>query len=171
MSDHIQSPCSLISSQTHVDHHDVQMPESVHEQYVPQQCFCENAMFAAYCNIPIDFVQSRKSSLRPTATAFDDILIQSYRVAQNVTGDGNCYFRCLSLYFFGTEDFHSQIRKTIVDFMITHINVFSRDIHESNRCLTVNEYINSMSLTNGVLNSWATDIEIEVTATKLVKRS
>ena len=134
---------------------------------VSTQCYCQYEMFAPCCNIPREVLPDEQDGIIVAETYFDSILHLSNRIAQNVTGDGNCYFRCLSRHFLGTEDFHVPIRETIVNFMITHMDVFSRDIHQSNRRLTVNEYIHNMLLTNGSLSSWATDIEIEATATLL----
>ena len=88
------------------------------------QCYCENEMFAPCCNIPIEMIQGKHihNLIRLTETDFDHILHLSNRVAQNVAGDGNCYFRCLNEL--GTEEFHAPIRERIVNFMISHMNVF-----------------------------------------------
>ena len=134
---------------------------------VSAHCYCENKLFASYCNVPRELIQGKQVLARSTATPFDNILHLSNRVAQNVLGDGNCFFRCLSQYFLGTEEFHRHIREKIVNFMITHIDVFSRYISQNNRHLTVNEYLLNMSSTHGSIASWATDVEIEATATLL----
>ena len=32
---------------------------------------------------------------------------------KQITGDGNCYYRCLSYYYRGTEDYHLEFRQLI----------------------------------------------------------
>jgi hypothetical protein len=44
-------------------------------------------------------------------------LTDEQRCIINVKGDGNCFFRCVSVYMFGTEKLHQHIRRTIVSFM------------------------------------------------------
>ena len=42
----------------------------------------------------------------------------------SVIGDGNCYFRCISKYLFGTEEFHSTIRKEVVNEIERHSGLY-----------------------------------------------
>ena len=42
----------------------------------------------------------------------------------SVIGDGNCYFRCISKHLFGTEQFHSTIRKEVVSEMERHSGLY-----------------------------------------------
>ena len=72
------------------------------------------------------------------------ILAKSIRYAQNSLGDGNCYFRCLSLHFFGSEDFHEKIRRRVVQFIIDNIDSFRDDIQLNLNSLTVDQYLFNM---------------------------
>lgn len=85
------------------------------------------------------------------------ILAKSNRYAQNSLGDGNCYFRCLSLHFFGIEDFHEKIRRRVVQFIIDNIDSFRDDIQLNLNSLTVDQYLLNMLQTDGSRSSWATD--------------
>jgi len=48
------------------------------------------------------------------------------RVLNNlIISDGNCLFRAVSLHMFGTQDYHVQLRRAAVDFMLNHADWFS----------------------------------------------
>jgi hypothetical protein len=81
---------------------------------------------------------------------------------QNVAGDGNCFFRVISLELGGTEDDHRTIRDGIVNFMSNgnHEETFSNYTGRSSA-----DYINQTSM--NVNGTWATDTEIVATATWL----
>ena len=43
---------------------------------------------------------------------------------KNIIGDGNCYYRCLSYFYRGTENYHLEFRKLICDLFANNINKF-----------------------------------------------
>ena len=38
----------------------------------------------------------------------------------DVEKDGNCFFRCLSLHFYNTEDRHPEVREQTARFLLKH---------------------------------------------------
>ena len=36
----------------------------------------------------------------------------------NVQGDGNCFFRCISMIYFGKEDYHIFLRTYLYDYFL-----------------------------------------------------
>ena len=81
-----------------------------------------------------------------------------------VKGDGNCFFRSVSKFFFGHEEFHGHIRRSIVSFMEQHHEYFSTFSPVE---IPFEEYIQTMHSTAGNFNSWAGDTEIFALATML----
>ena len=135
------------------------------------KCCCSPIHAAHIFNIPEDNVPISNLQLPMyitcATTQFDNILRSCNRYAQNSIGDGNCYFRCISLQFFGIEDYHLPIRHTIVSFMAEHLGTFSQDISLNRYKLSVPQYLQHMFNGGQSVLSWATDIEIEATATLL----
>lgn len=43
-----------------------------------------------------------------------------------ILGDGNCLFRAFSCILFSTEDYHSQIRKLLMEILIENSDIFSQ---------------------------------------------
>lgn len=84
--------------------------------------------------------------------------------ASNVDGDGNCYFRCISLALFGHETYHKDVRNRVVNFMIEHGSVFANLLPRGTHFF---DHIMRMLSTSGERSSWATEIEIFATATLL----
>jgi len=67
-----------------------------------------------------------------------------------VRGDGNCFFRCLSLNITGTETNHQVLRKAVVDYMKEH----NEDLPE--------DYLQKSKMWKDRI--WATDMEISAAA-------
>ncbi len=59
------------------------------------------------------------------------------------------------------------MRSRIVTFLIEHIAFFRKHIQHAHIGYTLDNYVSSKLLTTGNTSSWATDIEIEATATML----
>ena len=76
-------------------------------------------------------------------------------LTHDVVGDGNCYFRCISLLVSGTEMNHFSIRKWIL------ANLSRRSIG-----MDVDKYTKLTKMNRN--NTWATEVEIVATA-KLLK--
>ena len=81
----------------------------------------------------------------------------------DVGRDGNCYFRCLSLWLHGTEEFHSIHRQIIVRELDSNRETY-RHLFNSNQWENMSRYIGAMSKTDGLTSSYATDIEIYITS-------
>ena len=148
------------------------VPSSLNSEEVTCNCNPQDA--AKFFNIPESLVMDIESLNTMVHRGVENhfaqcnyILAKSNRYAQNSLGDGNCYFRCLSLHFFGIEDFHEKIRRIVVQFIIDNIDSFRNDIQLNLNSLTVDQYLLNMLQTDGSRSSWATDIELEATSTML----
>ena len=75
-------------------------------------------------------------------------------------GDGNCYFRAMSFILTGTEDYHVQLRDSVVG----HMAVIDGKLKDY-----LNQNVNDYVATSGMCNDgvWATDAEITATANLL----
>ena len=73
----------------------------------------------------------------------------------NVKGDGNCFFRCLSLHFFNNENQHDALRQEIVAHMKRNETRFKEFAHQN-----IVQYLENMSKTDGRLQSYATEGEL-----------
>lgn len=70
---------------------------------------------------------SRPSSLRSTVHTFPSSVrgkLSGYDV-QDVRGDGGCYYRCLSLYFTGSEDNYNKYRREVVNYIKDNQDTYS----------------------------------------------
>jgi hypothetical protein len=76
-----------------------------------------------------------------------------------VKGDGNCFYRCVSLYICGTEDNHSEVRRDINDFMIVNKEHFECLVDEP-----VDDHLRGQTATDGRYESWATEAEVLATS-------
>ncbi|CAG2190284.1 CFT1 [Mytilus edulis] len=72
-----------------------------------------------------------------------------------VRGDGNCFYRCISLFLYGIENHHNKIRQATVKYMKEHKDRFLPLIDEN-----FNLHMAHQSMTDGTLESWATEAEI-----------
>ena len=69
--------------------------------------------------------------------------------------DGNCFFRCMSVYLMKNEEHHFEIRQTIVKTMIENKEFYS-ELVDGN----FEDHIRNIKLDNGHTNTWATESEI-----------
>ena len=81
---------------------------------------------------------------------------------ENVAGDGNCFFRCISRELSGCEENHAMVRDAVVAMMkdSSHHNAFSSYVGRP--CV---DYLNMSAMIKD--GTWATDTEIVATATLL----
>ena len=75
------------------------------------------------------------------------------RKIQKVQGDGNCFFRCLSLFFHKTEEKHEEIRENIVKTIKRNSDTYKALVSDFER------HVSGMEKSDGSEASWATDIE------------
>ena len=70
--------------------------------------------------------------------------------------DGNCMFRALSFYFFGSENPHSKLRLLLVKFIALNSGCFSALVFTG----SLNEHIASMKYSG----KWGTQVELQAAA-------
>ncbi|KAK3090515.1 hypothetical protein FSP39_012420 [Pinctada imbricata] len=75
-----------------------------------------------------------------------------------VKGDGNCFYRCISKWKYGTEDKHYDIRNIVVNHMATYQTYIDGNIEK---------HLLEQTQTDGRTSSWATEAEIYAAATVL----
>ncbi|XP_070203436.1 uncharacterized protein [Littorina saxatilis] len=79
------------------------------------------------------------------------------RQTETIIGDGNYFFRALSLEVAGSQDFHEKIRRAVVETIKHNKDVFGRYIG-----MDTEEYLRSTKMAaNGI---WATETEIMAAA-------
>ena len=98
----------------------------------------------------------------------------------HILGDGNCFFRSISYYLFGTENQHELIRQLIISYMLTIPNEFESIVmpryqnslpkqkfsaRKTKPVETLQGYINNSNMTRS--GTWATECEILSTASLL----
>lgn len=72
-----------------------------------------------------------------------------------VAGDGNCFYRCLSVYFHGEPSKHKEIRKDIVSFMNLNSQRFQQFTDKE-----IDVHLHDQTFTDGRVESWATEAEV-----------
>jgi hypothetical protein len=106
--------------------------------------------------------QLSSSEIEKRNTAVDRLLADSGFTALNVLGDGNCYFRAVSVNLHKTEDEHLNLRKSIVNhvFQLAEsgktLPGISMDISDASVC----KQLNSL----GKAGTWAGEEMIMATA-------
>lgn len=87
------------------------------------------------------------------------LLLQQNRKIKPISGDGNCFFRSLSLLLYNTEHNHPQVRKDIVQFITDHAHLFHSLLITNDRSYTLQDHVQSMKKPT----VWATQLEIQAT--------
>lgn len=75
-----------------------------------------------------------------------------------VKGDGNCFFRSVSLLLFQSETHHLAIRSGVVRFICDHVDKFSSMVDGN-----IYKHIEHISRSSGGSEIWATESEIKAT--------
>ena len=71
---------------------------------------------------------------------FSSFQLSNYNV-QDVRGDGGCYYRCLSLYFTGSEDNYMRYRREVMNYIRDNLDNYSTMIKsEIGRAATTSDY-------------------------------
>ena len=81
----------------------------------------------------------------------------------HVVGDGNCLFRALSRFVYSHEQFHSNIRFSLVQFMRNNARLFKTFVTD----VSFDAYLSNMSHMDGSRTSWGGTAEILAFATLL----
>ena len=137
------------------------------EQHILPTRPCPNTCFEFDVHGLAFGISNNDLQLHPPTTVLDgrhDIssLLHENRAAYSTRGDGNCFFRSVSKFFFGHEEFHEQIRASLVNFMRDHPNIFSSFTDQNFEI-----YLQEKSCTEGGRSTWGTHTEIFALATKL----
>ena len=85
-----------------------------------------------------------------------DILSSSGKTVKRVLSDGNCFFRSLSFCFYGTDDHHLAVRKTVVGHISSNKGNYSRLVFHG----SIDEHVIHMAKPC----TWATQVELQATA-------
>ena len=72
------------------------------------------------------------------------------KVCINVQGDGNCFYRCISKFLTGIEDYHLQIRRTVTKHMRDNQDIYLAYVDGN-----YEEHVENQSAADGSLQSWA----------------
>ena len=121
--------------------------------------------------LPATFVQTKQEQLttfldKPLASESNkaskesditSLLLQQNRKIQPVKGDGNCFFRALSVYLFGNQQQHLQVRREIVKFVSENLRLFEALVISDDNSYTLLDHIKSMK--NPMV--WVTQVEIQ----------
>ena len=73
-------------------------------------------------NITIKEIKNEKHSQISFINNHDLSFLEYYQ--KQITGDGNCYYRCLSYYYRGTEDYHLEFRQLISELFENNLDKF-----------------------------------------------
>ena len=74
-------------------------------------------------------------------------------------GDGNCFFRCISVFFNGDEDKHEDIRRNVVETLKGNKDGYKHLVDGD-----FDTHIHNMSKATGSKNSRATEAELCATS-------
>ena len=59
---------------------------------------------------------------------------------RDVKGDGGCYYRCLSVYFTGSEDNYNQYRREVMSYIKQNMDQYSSMIKSEVGYASTNDY-------------------------------
>ena len=105
----------------------------------------------------VEALERRKQ--KPDDSAKESSSRKAPETIRDVKGDGNCFFRCISVFLNGDEDKHEDIRRNVVETL--------RDNKDRYKHLVDGDFdthIQNMSKATGSRNSWATEAELCATS-------
>ena len=77
-------------------------------------------------------------------------------------GDGNCFYRCVSVWQCNHEDNHGKIRHSEVEHIATNKQLCGAYIDGN-----MNDHLQDQRCSDGGISSWTTEAELYATATLL----
>ena len=83
-------------------------------------------------------------------------LSQQHRKLREIKGDGNCLFRALAYFAYGTEELHDTMRRLLVKFVKTNAEIFRLYVFNQ----TLEDHIDSMQHNR----KWGTQVELIASA-------
>ena len=105
--------------------------------------------------LPPGIVNSSVQS-KPKCNGLMDILSSSGKTVKQVLPDGNCFFRSLSFCFYGTDDHHLAVRKTLVAHIVSNKRNYSKFLFHG----SIDEHVIQMARPC----VWATQVELQAAA-------
>ena len=85
------------------------------------------------------------------------LLQKQNRKLKRVLGDGNCFFRALSLFLYDTQENHQKVQDDIVAFIANHQTLFSCLLIDPDGNETMEDHLQKMKKPM----VWATQMEIQ----------
>ena len=85
-----------------------------------------------------------------------DTLYQQYRKLREIKGDGNCLFRALAYFAYGTEELHDTMRRLLVKFVKMNTEIFRPYVFHK----TLEDHIDNMQHNR----KWGTQVELIASA-------
>ncbi|XP_053380277.1 uncharacterized protein LOC128548814 [Mercenaria mercenaria] len=112
----------------------------------------------------IDLENRKNAKLRKIRRSNIEIMHKEFNIKEftfkRVTADGNCFYRCISIEIFGSEEKHQEVRKRVVEHMRLIILRYSSFIDGDPV-----RHVEEQRFSDGRVSSWATEAEIYATAT------
>lgn len=101
------------------------------------------------------------SPAQESTTSLDGFLAQTGREVQKMVGDGNCFFRCLSMQLFQSQDQHYAIRSVLSRFENLNRGTFEKTLMPAVNEPTFPGHIRKLITPC----TWATHVEVMAAAT------
>ena len=96
---------------------------------------------------------------KPDDSAKESSSRKAPETIRDVKGDGNCFFRYISVFFNGDEDKHEDIRRNVVETLRENKDCYKHLVDGD-----FDTHIQNMSKATGSRNSWATEAELCATS-------
>ena len=88
------------------------------------------------------------------------LLLKQQRKTRRVTGDGNCFFRAISLFLYDTQEKHHEVRRNIVEYESQHEQLFAPLIIDPTGKQTFADHLRNVKNPT----AWASQIELQAAA-------
>ncbi|KAK3107196.1 hypothetical protein FSP39_009103 [Pinctada imbricata] len=101
-------------------------------------------------------IQSLRGRNRYTRSKDQSIRVQEPQVEiSQVRGDGNCFYRCVSLHLYGKDENHKEIRADIIKEIQTNPSFFKRYVD-----IDIDKHVENTQRSDGSIESYATEAEL-----------
>ncbi|KAK3108576.1 hypothetical protein FSP39_011066 [Pinctada imbricata] len=101
-------------------------------------------------------IQSLRGRNRYTRSKYQSLRVQEPQVEiSQVRGDGNCFYRCVSLHLYGTDENHKEIRADIAKEIQTNPSFFKRYVD-----IDIDKHVENTRRSDGSIESYATEAEL-----------
>ncbi|KAK3106951.1 hypothetical protein FSP39_003763 [Pinctada imbricata] len=101
-------------------------------------------------------IQSLRGRNRYARSKDQSLRVQEPQVEiSQVRGDGNCFYRCVSLHLYGTDENHKEIRADIAKEIQTDPSFFKRYVD-----IDIDKHVENTRRSDGSIESYATEAEL-----------